>query len=102
MSELVTRICSGYLGEWQDESPSVDDVTSDGPPDPPAVELGEGVVELAFGSRTPLAEVESRAREQGVAVAAPSGDEGFGRQLRLRSPDGLVVTINEIDAELIE
>lgn len=164
LSELVTRICSGYLGEWQDESPSVDDVTSDGPPDPPAerswgdqpelilqpivhvadapgtvrllealggevvqgsrsgdwvqveiggaqvgllahppaVELGEGVVELAFGSRTPLAEVESRALEQGVAVAAPSGDEGFGRQLRLRSPDGLVVTINEIDAELIE
>ncbi|MBK8445599.1 MAG: VOC family protein [Micropruina sp.] len=164
LSELVTRICSGYLGEWQDESPAADDVTSDGSlaprperqwgdePElilqsivhvadapgavallealggevvqgstagdwvqveiggaqlgllahPPAPELGESVVELSFEARTPLDEVESRVRAHGVAVAAPTTDQGFGRQLRLRTPDGFVVTINEIDAELVE
>ena len=36
-----------------------------------------------------------------VEVAQPTSDEGFGRQLQLRTPDGLLVKVNEIDAELI-
>ena len=164
LSELVTRIFSGYLGEWQDESPAADDVTSDDPqaddwssepgvdaPElvlqplvhvtdvagtvrllevlggqvvqdsragdwvqvavggaevgllahPPNPDQGDDLVELAFASRGPVTDLESRARSGGVEVSGPSADQGFGRQLQLRTPDGLLVTINEIDAELI-
>ena len=31
LSELLTRICSGYLGEWGHEAPETDDVTADVP-----------------------------------------------------------------------
>jgi len=62
---------------------------------------GEGDVELNFESRTPLDDVEQRARSAGVVVAQPTSDEGFGRQLQLRTPDGLLVKINEIEADLI-
>jgi len=62
---------------------------------------GEGDVELNFESRTPLEDVEQRARSAGVVVAQPTSDEGFGRQLQLRIPDGLLVKINEIEADLI-
>lgn len=62
---------------------------------------GEGDVELNFQSRTPLEDVEQLARSAGVVVAQPTSDEGFGRQLQLRTPDGLLVKINEIEANLI-
>ncbi len=62
---------------------------------------GEGDVELNFESRTPLEDVEQLARSAGVVVAQPTSDEGFGRQLQLRTPDGLLVKINEIEADLI-
>ncbi|MEP6799423.1 MAG: VOC family protein [Lapillicoccus sp.] len=62
---------------------------------------GEGDVELNFQSHTPLERVEQAARDAGVEIASPTSDEGFGRQLQLRTPDGLLVKINEIDAELI-
>lgn len=61
---------------------------------------GEGDVELNFESRTPLEVVERAARDAGVEVVTPTSDEGFGRQLQLRSPDGLLVKINELDQEL--
>lgn len=61
---------------------------------------GEGDVELNFESRTSLEQVEQAARDAGVEVVTPTSDEGFGRQLQLRSPDGLLVKINEIDPEL--
>lgn len=64
-------------------------------------EQGEGVVELNFQSRTPLADVERAARAANVEIASPTSDEGFGRQLQLRTPDGMLVKINEIDPELI-
>lgn len=64
-------------------------------------EQGEGDVELNFESRTPLEHVEQAARDAGVEIAAPTSDEGFGRQLQLRTPDGMLVKINEIDADLI-
>lgn len=62
---------------------------------------GAGDVELNFESRTPLEDVEQRARSAGVVVAQPTSDEGFGRQLQLRTPDGLLVKINEIETDLI-
>lgn len=64
-------------------------------------EQGEGDVELNFSSRTRLEAVESAARAAGVEVASATSDEGFGRQLQLRTPDGLLVKVNEIDPELI-
>ncbi len=64
-------------------------------------EQGEGDVELNFESRTPLEHVEQAARDANVEIAAPTSDEGFGRQLQLRTPDGMLVKINEIDADLI-
>ena len=69
--------------------------------DNPNPDQGEASVELTFESRTPLEHVERRARDAGVKVAQPTSDEGFGRQLQLRTPDGLLVKVNEIDAELI-
>ena len=65
-------------------------------------EQGEGDVELNFEARTPLEDIEKTARAAGVTVASPTSDEGFGRQLQLRSPDGLLVKINEIEPELIQ
>lgn len=64
---------------------------------PPNPEQGEGQVELNFESRTPLEQVEAAARAAGVTVASPTTDLGFGRQLQLRSGDGLLVKVNEID-----
>lgn len=64
-------------------------------------EQGEGDVELSFASRTPLEHVERAARDAGVTIETPTSDEGFGRQLQLRTPDGMLVKINEIDADLI-
>lgn len=40
-------------------------------------------------------------RDAGVAVVALITDEGFGRQLKLRSPDGLLVKVNEIRPEML-
>ncbi len=64
-------------------------------------EQGEGDVELNFEARTPLADVEHAARAAGLTVASPTSDEGFGRQLQVRTPDGMLVKINEIDRGLI-
>ena len=162
LSALLNRICSGYLGDWQQENPESDDHSAGESPDapedadpsspdlllqplvhvhdlagtvtllealggrigqgsrdgdwvqvaiggaeigllahPPNTDRGEASVELTFESRTPLEHVERRARDAGVKVAQPTSDEGFGRQLQLRTPDGLLVKVNEIDAELI-
>ena len=68
---------------------------------PPNPEQGEGDVELNFEARSPLEDIEKAAWAAGVAIASPTTDEGFGRQLQLRSPDGLLVKINEIEPELI-
>lgn len=63
-------------------------------------EQGEGDVELNFQSHVRLEQVEEAARSAGVEVAVPTSDEGFGRQLQLRTPDGLLVKINEQDPAL--
>jgi catechol 2,3-dioxygenase-like lactoylglutathione lyase family enzyme len=67
---------------------------------PPNPEQGEGTVELNFEYAGSLAEYEERLREAGVEITRPTTDEGFGRQLQVSSPDGLLVKINELDPEL--
>ena len=64
-------------------------------------EQGEGDVELNFRSTEPLENIAERAERAGVIIASLVSDEAFGRQLQLRTADGLLIKINEIDPELI-
>lgn len=64
---------------------------------PPNPEQGEGKVELNFEAASALEELEATLVEAGVSIDTPTTDEGFGRQLLVRSPDGLLVEINELD-----
>lgn len=67
---------------------------------PPNPEQNEGKVELNFEATEPLEQLEQRLRAAGVTIARPTTDEGFGRQLQISSPDGLLVKIDELDPEL--
>lgn len=67
---------------------------------PPNPEQDEGTVELNFEATEPLDQLEDRLRAAGVTIVRPTTDEGFGRQLQLTSPDGLLVKIDETDPEL--
>ena len=60
----------------------------------------EGKVELNFEYSDSLEELEKRLRKDGVTIARPTGDEGFGYQLQLEDPDGMLVKINQSDPEL--
>ena len=66
---------------------------------PPNPEQNEGAVELNFEATQPLDQLEERLRAAGVTIARPTTDEGFGRQLQLSSPDGLLVKIDELEPE---
>lgn len=63
-------------------------------------EQNEGNVELNFEYDAPLEDLEKKLRNAGVTIARPTGDEGFGYQLQLESPDGMLVKINQTDPEL--
>ncbi|WP_205850229.1 VOC family protein [Nakamurella flava] len=63
-------------------------------------EQGEGQVELNCSCLGPLTEVEDRLRSAGADVVAPTSDEAFGRQLQVRTPDGVLVKINELQPDL--
>lgn len=63
-------------------------------------EQNEGEVELNFEYHASLEELEKKLRKDGVTVARPTGDEGFGYQLQLESPGGMLVKINQLDPEL--
>ena len=67
---------------------------------PPNPEQNEGTVELNFEATEPLEQLEDRLRAAGVTIARPTTDEGFGRQLQLATPDGLLVKIDETDPQL--
>ncbi|HYY12753.1 MAG TPA: VOC family protein [Kineosporiaceae bacterium] len=66
---------------------------------PPNPEQGEGTVELNFEYTGSLPGLEEQLREAGVTVAQPVTDEGFGRQLQVRAPDGLLVKVNELEPD---
>ncbi len=67
---------------------------------PPNPDQNEGIVELNFEAAEPLDGVEAKLRAAGVAIARPTGDEAFGRQLQITSPDGLLVKIDELEPDL--
>jgi catechol 2,3-dioxygenase-like lactoylglutathione lyase family enzyme len=67
---------------------------------PPNPEQYKGTVELNFEATEPLEDLEERLRATGVQIARPTSDEGFGRQLQLASPDGLLIKIDELDPDL--
>ncbi|MDQ2812452.1 MAG: VOC family protein [Actinomycetota bacterium] len=67
---------------------------------PPNPEQNEGLVELNFDTGEPLDVVERRLRDAGVTIVQPVTDQGFGRQLQISTPDGLLVKVNELDEEL--
>ncbi len=67
---------------------------------PPNPEQNEGLVELNFETAEPLADLEGKLRTAGVTVVGPASDEGFGEQLQIASPDGLLVKINRLEPEL--
>ena len=67
---------------------------------PPNPEQHDGLVELNFETTESLTELETRLRQSGTDIAQPTTDEGFGRQLQLRSPDGLLIKINQLESEL--
>ena len=67
---------------------------------PPNPEQDEGLVELNFDTGELLDAVEQRLRDAGVTIAQPVTDEGFGRQLQITTPDGLLIKINELDEGL--
>ena len=59
-------------------------------------------VELQFTSRTPLETIEANLQETAPAMIARGvGDEAFGKMLQLRTPDGLIVKLLELERELI-
>ncbi|MBV9546931.1 MAG: VOC family protein [Chloroflexi bacterium] len=53
-------------------------------------------VELNFVADSPLEEVETRLRRAGAEIVERTSETTFGRQLLLRTPDGLLVKINEL------
>lgn len=65
---------------------------------PPNPDQHEGEVELNFESTTPLEEVAARLRDAGFPVPDPT-DEGFGRQLQVEAPGGLMLKVNELDRD---
>lgn len=67
---------------------------------PPNPEQHEGQVELNFDTATDLVAVERDLAAKGVDIAQPVTDEGFGRQLQVRSPDGLLIKINQLEPDL--
>jgi predicted enzyme related to lactoylglutathione lyase len=66
---------------------------------PPNPEQNEGTVELSFQATAPLDQIEERLRAAGAPLTQPIQEVGFGRQLQLTSPDGLLVKIDELDPD---
>jgi len=62
---------------------------------PPGARPGNGTVELHFGTAMPLAELEQQLDRAGFPAAGRTVDHEFGEQLRVRTPEGLVLTISQ-------
>ncbi len=63
-------------------------------------EQGDQRVELNFQA-TDLTDLYRRLTGAGIAAAPPT-DEGFGRQLQITTPDGLLLKVNELNRDLLE
>jgi catechol 2,3-dioxygenase-like lactoylglutathione lyase family enzyme len=60
---------------------------------------GEGTVELTFGASMPLTDLEGRLHRAGFRVAEVTTDRTFGEQLRVRTPEGLLIKITQREPE---
>jgi catechol 2,3-dioxygenase-like lactoylglutathione lyase family enzyme len=67
---------------------------------PPRAEDGECTVELNFAATAPLDDLERRLRDAGVAIAGFETHPDFGDQLQVRSPDGLLIKINQLEPDI--
>ena len=66
---------------------------------PPDTARGESTVELHFGAAVPLEELERRLHRAGFPVAEVVADRDRGEQLRVRTPDGLLIKISQREPE---
>lgn len=57
-------------------------------------------LELAFVATQPLELLVERLIATGIALERNITDEGFGRSIMVKDPDGLMIQINEHDREL--
>ncbi len=64
---------------------------------PPNPEQSTSPVELTFVTDEPLEEVEDQLRRAGVVIVQSTAEVDFGRQLLVKSPDGLLVKINQLN-----
>ncbi|HEX9999059.1 MAG TPA: VOC family protein [Actinoplanes sp.] len=66
---------------------------------PPDATLGETPVELTFGARMPLGQLEQQLHRAGFPVAEVTTDRDFGVQLQVRTPEGLLIKIFQLEPE---
>jgi predicted lactoylglutathione lyase len=66
---------------------------------PPNPEQNEGKIELNFETAEPLADLERKLRAEGVTIVQPAAAAGFGEQLQIAAPDGLLVKINKLEPD---
>lgn len=69
---------------------------------PPNAAEGEGTVELNFHCEMPLEQLKERLRDPDLAAAHITNDLAFGRQLQVRSPDGLLIKINQVEPSFLD
>jgi catechol 2,3-dioxygenase-like lactoylglutathione lyase family enzyme len=67
---------------------------------PPRTADGESTVELNLASATPLEDLARRLRGDGVTIVALENHPDFGDQLQVRSPDGLLIKINQLEPDI--
>jgi catechol 2,3-dioxygenase-like lactoylglutathione lyase family enzyme len=66
---------------------------------PPDATVGETDVELTFGARMPLAELEQQLHRAGFPIAEVTTDRDFGEQLQVRTPEGPLIKIFQLEPE---
>jgi catechol 2,3-dioxygenase-like lactoylglutathione lyase family enzyme len=67
---------------------------------PPRAEDGECTVELNFAAAATLDDLERRLRGAGVTIAGFETHPDLGDQLQLRSPDGLLIKISQLEPDI--
>jgi catechol 2,3-dioxygenase-like lactoylglutathione lyase family enzyme len=68
-------------------------------PADPATDTGPGAVELSFAAAMPLDDLEQRLRGRGVTIAKSPHNTDFGPQLHVRTPDGLLLKIGQLELD---
>jgi hypothetical protein len=66
---------------------------------PPNATVGETPVELTFGTVMPLAELGQQLHRAGFPVTKMTTDRDFGEQLQVRTPEGPLIKITQLEPE---